>query len=96
MGRASLPEFQELFLRGFLEARKHARELLVLVSLMQNSGLPCFAKGPAALNGLKNRLMLHRTENQCKVAVRRLIQRSLYHWRSRLYDRFQYVTQGIH
>eukprot|EP00808_Paulinella_micropora_P006958 g15527.t1 len=95
MGRDKLPEFEDLFVRGFLEARKHHKKFLTLVELMQHSGLPCFAKGAAALQGLRDRFFLDQSETQCKATVKRLIARSILHWRSKMYDRFQYATQGI-
>ena len=37
--------FMHLVIQGYLVARQHMHAILSTVSLMQNSGLPCFERG---------------------------------------------------
>ncbi|KAL4457452.1 hypothetical protein ABPG75_012317 [Micractinium tetrahymenae] len=96
-GRASEPfdYFKVLMIQGFLALRKHADRILLLVEMMQNSGCPCFKSRVAAVQGLKKRFHLALPEPQVVEVVLGLISSSLDAWRTRQYDYYQRVLNGI-
>lgn len=89
--------FRTLIVRGFLEVRKHADRLLLLVEMMLSaSKMPCFSAGPeATFAALKDRFMLNLTEELCVQRVVDLIDTSVNNWRTIQYDTFQRITNGI-
>jgi phosphatidylinositol 4-kinase len=59
------------------------------------SQLPCFRSGGAAtVQGLKNRFHLTLTEDQLRRHVEDLVEGSIHSWSTKLYDRYQYFTNG--
>jgi phosphatidylinositol 4-kinase len=89
--------FKDLFFEGFLALRKHADRFVLLVEALQRSSrLPCFAAGPAAVTSqLRARFHPHLTDAQLRLAVDRLVLSSAYSLFTRLYDTFQYYSNGI-
>lgn len=87
---------QVLCIRGFLAARKHHERIVCLVRIMGRSGFPCF-KGSSerAVRALEKRLHLGATEVACVQLVLELISTSLDAWRTRQYDYYQRVLNGI-
>lgn len=55
---------QVLCIQGFLECRKHADRIILLVEMMQNSGCPCFKAGARAVSALRKRFHLTLPESQ--------------------------------
>eukprot|EP00201_Polytomella_parva_P000310 CAMPEP_0175084902 /NCGR_PEP_ID=MMETSP0052_2-20121109/28337_1 /TAXON_ID=51329 ORGANISM="Polytomella parva, Strain SAG 63-3" /NCGR_SAMPLE_ID=MMETSP0052_2 /ASSEMBLY_ACC=CAM_ASM_000194 /LENGTH=437 /DNA_ID=CAMNT_0016356797 /DNA_START=28 /DNA_END=1341 /DNA_ORIENTATION=- len=88
--------FKVLMIQGFLCCRKyHDRLLLLTRMLVRNSNFPCFKTGERAVKALEKRLLLSYTEQQCIAAVIDLISESLDAWRTRQYDYYQRVLNGI-
>jgi phosphatidylinositol 4-kinase len=87
--------FKVLCIQGFLTCRKHAERIILLVEMMQDSGCPCFKGGPRTLQNLRKRFHLSLTEEQCVSSVLELIAKSLDAWRTRQYDYYQKVLNGI-
>jgi len=93
-------EFRKLFFKGFMAARKHQEEILILVKMMyssQGANLPCFKAGLRAIAELEQRF------NPPDVAEKDLmgycyniINQSVDSWRAKCYDKFQYYVQGIY
>lgn len=90
-------EFRSLMKLGFLAIRKHAENLLLLVEMMQrDSKLPCFSgSGASCITGMKERFHLGMMENQLEELVDKLIVSSSCNVFTRLYDTFQYYSNGI-
>ncbi|KAJ9088371.1 Phosphatidylinositol 4-kinase pik1alpha (PI4-kinase)(PtdIns-4-kinase) [Entomophthora muscae] len=90
-------EFRDLMKQGFLAVRKYAENLLLLVEIMQkDSKLPCFSGGgPSSITSLKERFHLGLMESQCEEMVDKLILSSSCNVFTRLYDTFQYYSNGI-
>ncbi|KAK4585538.1 hypothetical protein RGQ29_022976 [Quercus rubra] len=89
-------EFLEvLCIQGFLTCRKHAERIILLVEMLQDSGFPCFKGGPRTIQNLRKRYHLSLTEEQCVSLVLSLISSSLDAWRTRQYDYYQRVLNGI-
>ncbi|KAG8248820.1 Phosphatidylinositol 4-kinase beta [Homalodisca vitripennis] len=88
--------FKILILQGMVAARKHMDKILTLVEIMRlGSQLPCFKSGAATVQGLKNRFHLNLTEEQLQLLVDGLVESSIHSLSTKLYDGFQYFTNGI-
>ncbi|XP_008808468.2 phosphatidylinositol 4-kinase beta 1 isoform X2 [Phoenix dactylifera] len=87
--------FKLLCIQGFLTCRKHAERIILLVEMLQDSGFPCFKGGPRTIQNLRKRFHLSLTEEQCVSLVLSLISSSLDAWRTRQYDYYQRVLNGI-
>mmetsp|Transcript_6237 Transcript_6237/g.8982 ORF Transcript_6237/g.8982 Transcript_6237/m.8982 type:complete len:901 (-) Transcript_6237:204-2906(-) len=87
-------EFKELFVAGFMEARKNSLIASGLVEIMMyKSNYPCFT-GSRYGNGIplkrfEDRLMLHVPENQLRRKIEGLVHGSMEHFGTFLYDAFQ-------
>ena len=90
--------FVELCTAALLAIREHADTLLALTEVtMLSPALPCFAgAGREPLEALRRRLMLHVSDDELREEVRRLITLSYDHLNTRLYDRFQKLSNNIH
>lgn len=80
--------FQELSIKAFLVARQYSEQLIHLVTLMLDSGLPCF-KGQTTINNLRNRFHLDVSEHQASSVMLDLIAQSHQNQRTVAYDVFQ-------
>jgi len=88
--------FKALCIRGFMEVRKYADKIILLVEMMLlGAKLPCFAAGPAAIDQLRDRFAIGLPEDECVAFVENLINQSLGNWRTKHYDRYQYLTNSI-
>ncbi|KAL5175870.1 Phosphatidylinositol 4-kinase beta 1 [Glycine soja] len=87
--------FKVLCIQGFLTCRKHAERIILLVEMLQDSDFPCFKGGARTIQNLRKRFHLSLTEEQCVSLVLSLISSSLDAWRTRQYDYYQRVLNGI-
>ncbi|CAG2054851.1 unnamed protein product [Timema podura] len=88
--------FKILILQGLVAARKHMDKILGLVEIMRSgSQLPCFKSGAATVQNLKNRFHMSLTEEQLQLLVDNLVESSIHSLSTKLYDGFQYFTNGI-
>lgn len=93
---AKFAEFKTLVCQGFRDVRKHAERIIMMVELMQkDSKLPCFALGEMTSNYLRDRFQLALSHSQCDEFVDRLVMNSLNSTFTRLYDQYQYYSEGI-
>lgn len=97
MGSDMFEYFKILMLQGLVAARKHHERILTLVEILQaNARLPCFQRhGALALRSLKERLHLGIPEERLHLLVESLVESSMHSLTTRLYDGFQYYTNGI-
>ncbi|KAI8869090.1 hypothetical protein GQ42DRAFT_163680 [Ramicandelaber brevisporus] len=86
--------FTELCIKAYLAVRPHAEEIVQMVTLMAESGLPCF-KGEPTLKKLRARFMLDLTEDQAAQFMSDRIAESYENKRTTLYDKFQALQNGI-
>ncbi|XP_034456406.1 phosphatidylinositol 4-kinase beta-like isoform X1 [Hippoglossus hippoglossus] len=87
--------YRMLMLQGLIAARKHMEKVLQIVEIMQQgSHLPCF-HGSSTIRGLKERFHMSLTEEQLQLLVEQLVDGSMRSITTKLYDSFQYVTNGI-
>lgn len=88
--------FKLLFIRGFLELRRHFDKIILLVEmLLPGHKMGCFARREATIRELKERFQLDLSEQDCVVFVGNLIKDSLTNWRTESYDNYQYYVNGI-
>ncbi|XP_063243120.1 phosphatidylinositol 4-kinase beta isoform X2 [Bacillus rossius redtenbacheri] len=88
--------FKIQILKGLVATRKHMDKILGLVEIMRSgSQLACFKSGAATVQGLKNRFHLSLTEEQLQLLVDNLVEASIHSLTTKLYDGFQYLTNGI-
>ncbi|KAF6731943.1 Phosphatidylinositol 4-kinase beta [Oryzias melastigma] len=87
--------FKMLMLQGLIAARKHMDRVLQVVEIMQQgSQLPCF-HGSSTMRALKERFHMSLTEEQLQLLVDQLVDGSMRSLTTKLYDGFQYLTNGI-
>ena len=88
--------FKILILQGLIAARKHHDRLLTLVEILQaNSQLPCFKTGASTILALRERFHIGLTEEQIQQSVISMVESSINSLTTKLYDGFQYLTNGI-
>ncbi|VDI25141.1 Hypothetical predicted protein [Mytilus galloprovincialis] len=88
--------FKILILQGLVTSRKHMDKLISIVEIMQSgSELPCFSKGVSTVQALKLRFHMNMTEEQLQLLVENLVEQSLNSLTTKIYDSFQYITNGI-
>lgn len=88
--------FKFLMLKGFMAARKHMDKFVQLVEIISTgSQLPCFGHGPTTIKELKQRFHMNLTEEQLESLVNGMINGSVHSWTTKIYDQFQYLTNGI-
>ncbi|KEP62639.1 UNVERIFIED_CONTAM: phosphatidylinositol 3- and 4-kinase [Hammondia hammondi] len=89
--------FRTLIIRGFLEARKHADRIILLVEMMLSATkMPCFSGGQQyTLDALRERFMIGLPEDTCIERIVDLIETSVNNFRTVQYDNFQRITNGI-
>ncbi|KAF2361498.1 Phosphatidylinositol 3-/4-kinase catalytic domain [Trinorchestia longiramus] len=88
--------FKILLLKGMLAARKHHERILSLVEVMSSGcKLACFRAGASVVPALKTRFHMSMTEEQLSVHLDSLVDNAINSLTTRLYDGFQYFTNGI-
>jgi len=88
--------FKILLIRGFLEARKHVRNFVLMTKIMmEGSPVPCFMAGPEIIPKLEERFAVGLKNEKCVEWVYNLIEESSCNWRTVQYDKFQRITNDI-
>ena len=96
LGSDMFEYFKILILQGLVAARKHHERLVTLVEILQtNSQLPCFKNGATTIKGLRDRFHMGLTEEQLQSLVASMVEASMHSLTTKLYDGFQYITNGI-
>lgn len=96
-GQRDSPQFEgfvELCVRGFLAARGATEPIIAAVSLMRDSGLPCFGYG-RPLESLRRRFMLGATDAQAGAAFRERVDNAYDNFSTGFYDFVQYAQNAI-
>ncbi|XP_030043234.1 phosphatidylinositol 4-kinase beta isoform X1 [Microcaecilia unicolor] len=87
--------YKMLMLQGLIAARKHMDKVVQIVEIMQQgSQLPCF-HGSSTIRNLKERFHMNMTEEQLQLLVEQMVDGSMRSITTKLYDGFQYLTNGI-
>lgn len=85
--------FESLVVKAFLASRPYCTKLAHIVSLMLDSGLPCFK--PETLKSFRERFVLEKTEREAAEFMRELTRKSYMSVSTKGYDQFQLMTNGI-
>jgi phosphatidylinositol 4-kinase len=85
--------FESLTIKAFLASRPHATQLMHIVTMMLDSGLPCFK--PDTVKNLRDRFVLEKSEREAADYMRDLIRKSYLSFSTKGYDQFQLMTNGI-
>ncbi|KAI2642887.1 kinase-like domain-containing protein [Xylaria nigripes] len=99
VGSPDFEDFKTLCKQAFQALRRSADNIIDLVSMMgRDSKMPCFSAGSAQTTAaLRQRFQLHLSADEAENFVETdLISKSLGSYYTRLYDTFQYRTQGIY
>ncbi|KAG5745117.1 hypothetical protein H9Q69_012331 [Fusarium xylarioides] len=101
LGGPLSPDFEDykrLCKQAFQALRRSADNIIDLVAMMgHDSRMPCFAVGIAQVtNTLRQRFQLHLSAEEAEHFVDDLVAKSFGSYYTRLYDTFQYRTQGIY
>lgn len=59
------------------------------------SQLPCFSRGASTIVALKERFHMNLTEEQLQLHIDNMVESSINSLTTKLYDGFQYITNGI-
>jgi len=100
-GSSLFTYYKDLLFRGFMEARKYHEKILLILEMWlinskyNTSVLPCLAGGKPAVDAMAERFRMGYTEKECRDYIDSLVQTSLGSWRTREYDRFQFLTRGV-
>lgn len=57
--------------------------------------IPCL-KQADVVEKFRERFVMHLTEEECNEYVNELVRESLGNWRTRQYDKYQYLTNGYY
>jgi len=88
--------FRLMFIRGFLEVRKHYEKIVLLVDmLLPGQKMGCLARREATVRELKDRFQLNCSEKECVTFVSNLIRESVGRWTTEAYDNYQWFFNGI-
>ena len=63
--------------------------------VFSGSQLPCFTSSSATVQSMKQRFHLNLTEDQLHSLVDSMVEQSIHSLTTKLYDGFQYLTNGI-
>ncbi|KAI8322430.1 kinase-like protein [Martensiomyces pterosporus] len=93
---AKFAEFRDLLVKAFLGLRKYADNICLLVEMMiKDSPLPCLNGGASTVAALRDRFHLVLSEQQAEELVNGLLLSSCDNVTMRMYDAFQYYSNGI-
>ncbi|XP_076811738.1 phosphatidylinositol 4-kinase beta-like isoform X2 [Clavelina lepadiformis] len=87
--------YKILMLQGLVSARKHMDRIVQLVDIMSAGPYLACLHGVSTVRALRERFHLSLTEDQLHELVENMVEGSMRSWTTKLYDNFQYLTNGI-
>lgn len=90
--------FKDTMKEAFQALRREAERIVTMVELMgRESRMPCFGSGLiSVVAALRSRFVLEKSREEAAAVVDDLVAKSVGSYYTRLYDTFQYRTQGIY
>ncbi|XP_074313304.1 phosphatidylinositol 4-kinase alpha 1 [Silene latifolia] len=86
--------FVGLCVKGYLSARRHMDGIISTVTMMVDSGLPCFSRGDP-IGNLRKRFHPEMSEREAANFMIRVCTDAYNKWTTAGYDLIQYLQQGI-
>lgn len=95
---AAFSNFKDLMKDAFQALRQEAERIVTLVELMgKETKMACYSGGLASVvSALRGRFVLEKSREEARDWVEDLVTKSVGSYYTRLYDTFQYRTQGIY
>lgn len=89
-------EFRSMCVGGYLAARAHARQIMILVEITRAAqpDLPCFGSR-TVLQDMASRFQLSTGKVRAAAHFQAVIDDSFDNWYTRQYDKYQGLTNGI-
>eukprot|EP00095_Tigriopus_kingsejongensis_P010476 maker-scaffold1269_size51662-snap-gene-0.14 protein:Tk10476 transcript:maker-scaffold1269_size51662-snap-gene-0.14-mRNA-1 annotation:"phosphatidylinositol 4-kinase beta" len=88
--------FKILILQGLVAAKKHSDKITAIVDIIHaGAQLPCFTSSASAVQAMKARFHMNLTEEQLHALVDSMVEQSINSLTTKIYDGFQYLTNGI-
>mmetsp|Transcript_38063 Transcript_38063/g.151126 ORF Transcript_38063/g.151126 Transcript_38063/m.151126 type:complete len:910 (-) Transcript_38063:550-3279(-) len=88
--------FRELFVAGFMAARKHSEVIITLVEIMvEGTQMPCMKGGKPLVDHLRKRFFPGIPEKEAISKINKLVNQSYHNQWTVGYDKFQYWTNDI-
>jgi hypothetical protein len=98
MGRdLNSPPFQwftELCIKGYLAIRPYREQICTLVSLLIDTGLPCFRGKP--IESLRARFQPSLNDREAAAYIQTIVSKCYNNWRTNTYDGIQYMQNSIY
>ncbi len=97
MGDINSPSFQwftELCIKGFLAIRPYRENIITLVSLMLETGLPCFRN--KTIETLRARFQPNSNDRDAAVYMINIVNKCYNNTRTNMYDSIQYMQNSIY
>nr|CAH8853050.1 unnamed protein product [Trichobilharzia regenti] len=85
--------FEHLSVQAYLALRPYQEAIVALISLMLDSGLPCFRGQTIKL--LRQRFAPQLSDREAAASYLRIMRTCLAHWRDKSYDVIQYMQNQI-
>ncbi|GFQ00963.1 phosphatidylinositol 4-kinase alpha 1 [Phtheirospermum japonicum] len=87
-------QFVRLCVKGYLAARRYMDGIINTVSMMMDSGLPCFSRGDP-IGNLRKRFHPEMSDREAANFMIRICTDAYNKWTTAGYDLIQYLQQGI-
>jgi phosphatidylinositol 4-kinase len=93
----SSPSFQwftELCIKGYLAIRPYREQICTLVSLLLDTGLPCFRAKP--IEAVRNKFQPKFSEREAANYMHSIVNKCYNNWRTNAYDGIQTIQNSIY
>lgn len=87
--------FRALMFHGLYALQKHMDKFVHLIEILLDSNIPCVGSNHNVVDLMKSRFLSNLPDEEFSKAIDALIQKSIRSITTRLYDRYQYYTNGI-
>ena len=86
--------FTELCIKGYLAIRPYREQICTLVSLLLDTGLPCFRAKP--IEAVRNKFQPNFSEREAANYMHSIVNKCYNNWRTNAYDNIQTIQNSIY